>query len=356
MYFFLYNKGMENDLTLDWLSISGYEKVLYFKQPSVQLEGYIAIHSTKRGPALGGTRFWPYSSQDDALTDVLRLAQGMSYKAAGAELPLGGGKAVLIGHPNQLKSPAYFHAYAHVVNLFQGTYIAAEDMNIGTEDIRLIAEKTVHVVGRTDKSGNPSPWTALGVFHGVLATCEVAYPTRDVSSLSFGIQGVGETGFHFLQLLVDHGVKHITIADINPEKITRVQTRFPFVKVVDDHTLLSLPVDVLCPCAFGGILNAHTLPTIQAKAIAGSANNIFLDLEKDPHRFHEAGILVAPDYIINAGGLINVFHEVINDLDPQRSKAEVVKIGDRLRRLYQDVAAKHVNPFTLSLSTIQKTF
>ena len=125
---------------------------------------------------------------------------------------------------------------------------------------------------------------------------------------------------------------------------------------MDDHTLLSLPVDVLCPCAFGGILNAQTLPTIQAKAIAGSANNIFLDLEKDPQRFHEAGILVAPDYIINAGGLINVFHEVINDLDPLRLKEEVIKIGDRLRQLYLKVKKTNINPFTLSIEQIMGTF
>ena len=347
---------MEKDLTLHWLSVPGYEKVLYFKQPSVQLEGYIAIHSTQRGPALGGTRFWPYSSQDDALTDVLRLAQGMSYKAAGAELPLGGGKAVLIGNPNLLKSPGYFHAYAQVINQFKGSYITAEDMNINTEDIRLIAEKTTHVVGRSDKSGNPSPWTALGVFYGVLATLAFAFPHRDLSSLSFAIQGVGETGFHLLQQLVEHGAKNITISDINPEKVARIQSRYPFINVADDHTLLSLPVDVLCPCAFGGILNAHTLPTIQAKAIAGSANNIFLDLEKDPQRFHEAGILVAPDYIINAGGLINVFHEFNNDLDPKRLTVEVSKIGERLSRLYQAIKKTEINPFTYSLNQIIGTF
>lgn len=344
---------MKQPPILHRLAIEGYEQVYYFHDASVELEGYIAIHSTKRGPALGGTRLWSYPSKEDALTDVLRLAKGMSLKAAAADLPLGGGKAVLIGQPSMIKSDAYFEAYGRLVDTLKGQYITAEDMNINTDDIRIIARETPYVVGREGKSGNPSPWTALGVFHACLATLEVVFPNRPLSSLSFGIQGVGETGFHLLKQLVDHGVTSILISDINPEKRQRAKTLYPFISIVDDHALLSADVDVLCPCAFGGILSSQTVQTIRAKAIVGSANNLFLDLDKDPQCFHDAGILVAPDYIANAGGLMNVYCELENDHNPTRLSAMIAKIGDRLKDLYRHVQVTGVNPFTLSLTRTQ---
>jgi leucine dehydrogenase len=344
---------MKKSISIMSLSIPQYEKVLYFTDPSVGLEGYIAIHSTSRGPALGGTRFWPYASKDDALQDVLRLAEGMSLKAAGADLPLGGGKAVLIGDPKQLKCPAFFHAYGEVIESLQGQYITAEDMNITTEDIQLISEKTSYVVGRSGLAGNPSPWTALGVFHGLVATLKAALPNAPIPSLTFAIQGVGETGFHLLKNLIEHGAKHITIADINPDKRQRVQQDYPFVNIVDDHTLLSLKVDVLCPCAFGGILSNHTLPIIQAKVIAGSANNIFLDPAKDPHAFHDQGIFVAPDYLINAGGLMCVHHELIHQLNVDTLTAQLRLIGTRLKTLYKRAKEANLNPFSYSLQFVQ---
>jgi leucine dehydrogenase len=344
---------MQQTPRLQRLFIDGYEHVYYFHDETVGLEGYIAIHSTKRGPSLGGTRLWSYASKDDALTDVLRLAKGMSYKAAAADLPLGGGKAVLIGNPKTIKSDAYFEAYGTIVETLQGRYITAEDMNINTDDIQRIARQTTHVVGREGKSGNPSPWTALGVFHACLATIREVFPTRELASLSFAIQGVGETGFHLVQQLVAHGVTSILISDINPEKLQRVVTQFPFVKIEDDHTLLAANVDVLCPCAFGGILSSHALPTIRAKVIVGSANNVFLDTDHDPQRFHDAGILVAPDYIANAGGLINVYYELKNQHDETFLTATIKRIADRLSALYQRVKATGINPFTLSLSLTQ---
>ena len=352
-HYFLYNKGMHQTPTLQRLSIDGYEHVYYVQDTSVGLEGYIAIHSTKRGPSLGGTRLWSYASKEDALTDVLRLAKGMSYKAAAADLPLGGGKAVLIGNPNTIKSDAYFEAYGRIIEALQGQYITAEDMNINTHDIQCIARQTTHVVGREGKSGNPSPWTALGVFHACLATIRDVFPTREIRSLSFAIQGVGETGFHLVQQLVAHGATTILISDLNPDKLHRVVSQFPFIKIVDDQTLLSSNVDVLCPCAFGGVLSSHTLPTIRAKVIVGSANNVFLNTDEDPQRFHDAGILVAPDYIANAGGLINVYYELENQHDETFLTATIKRIADRLSALYQRVKQTGINPFTLSLSLTQ---
>jgi leucine dehydrogenase len=344
---------MQQTYSLQRLSIDGYEHVYYMLDATVGLEGYIAIHSTKRGPALGGTRLWSYASKEDALTDVLRLAKGMSYKAAAADLPLGGGKAVLMGNPNTIKSDAYFEAYGRIIDALKGRYITAEDMNINTDDIQRISRQTTHVVGREGKSGNPSPWTALGVFHACVATIREVFPTRELASLSFAIQGVGETGFHLVQQLVAHGVTSILISDINPEKLQRVLTQFPFIHVVDDTKLLAAHVDVLCPCAFGGILSAHSLPSIQAKVIVGSANNVFLDTEHDPQRFHDAGIWVAPDYMANAGGLINVYYELENKHDESFLKTTIQRIADRLTNLYQRVKQSGINPFTLSLSLTQ---
>lgn len=341
---------MKKSRLLSSLPIPGYEKVVYFRDDTVQLEGYIAIHSTKRGPALGGTRFWPYSSKEEALSDVLRLAEGMSLKAAAADLPLGGGKAVLIGNPNTLKSPAYFHAYGDVINTLNGLYITAEDMNINTDDIQCIAETTSFVVGRLGLAGNPSPWTALGVYQGVKASLDFVFPGKPLNDVSFAIQGVGETGFHLLNHLLDHGATQLIISDINPAKIKRVLDAYPFVKVVDDRALLSAQVDVLCPCAFGGILNAHTLPQIKAKIIAGSANNLFLDPATDPDSFNKKGILVAPDYVINAAGLMCVQHELSQTLDESQLVQQINMIGDRLTRLYQTANTTHQSPFAVSLA------
>lgn len=326
-------------------SIPEYEIVMEFKDEPTQLHGFIAIHSTKRGPALGGTRLWQYSDRQAALTDVLRLAKGMTYKAAGADLSLGGGKAVLIGDAKTLKNPAYFEAYGHYVEQLKGRYITAEDVNTTTQDMVHIAKQTNHVVGREGKSGNPSPMTALGVFYGIQASVQFALPKHTFSSLRFAIQGVGQTGTYLIEQLVNAGVSQITIADINPMNIEKIKQRYPFINVVDQRDLYALDVDVISPCALGGVIQDDSLSKIKAKVIAGSANNVLLDDRRHGPKAKELGILVAPDFIINAGGLINVYHEHHFDYAEQQVKEEIKRIGQRLTRIYTMAKANNIDPF-----------
>lgn len=326
-------------------SVPGYEIVMEFIEPSVKLHGFIAVHSTKRGPALGGTRIWKYDHRESALTDVLRLAKGMTFKAAGADLSLGGGKAVLIGDAKSIKSPAYFETYGHYVHLLKGQYITAEDVNTTSADMMHIAKQTPHVVGRVGKSGNPSPFTALGVFYGIQASVAFALPKKKLQDLSFAIQGVGQTGTFLIDLLIEAGVGNITIADINPTNVELITKKYPQLNVVNQELIMSLPVDVFSPCALGGIINDASLDQMKAKIVAGSANNILLDDKIHGPKAMEKGILIAPDFIINAGGLINVYHEHHSDYKASEVKEEIKRIGNRLTRIYQMAKKEHLDPF-----------
>jgi len=326
-------------------SIPGYEMVMEFNDPSVQLHGFIAVHNTKRGPALGGTRIWKYDTRESALIDVLRLAKGMTFKAAGADLSLGGGKAVLIGDAKLVKSPAYFETYGHYVHLLKGQYITAEDVNTTSADMMHIAKKTPHVVGRVGKSGNPSPFTVLGVYYGIQASVAFIFPKKKLQDLSFAVQGVGQTGSYLIDQLVAAGVKQITIADINPIHVETMKKKYPQIKVVSQEFIMSLPVDVFCPCALGGIINDASIEQMHAKIVAGSANNILLDDQIHGPKAMEKGILIAPDFIINAGGLINVYHEHHSDYQEAEVKEEIKRIGQRLTRIYQMAKKDQIDPF-----------
>jgi leucine dehydrogenase len=329
--------------------IDGYEKVMEFRDQPTNLHGFIAIHNTKRGPALGGTRLWNYQHREDALTDVLRLAKGMTYKAAGANLPLGGGKAVLIGDAKTIKSPSYFAAYGHYVDQFKGRYITAEDVNTTTEDMKAIAKETQHVVGREGKSGNPSPWTSYGVFVGILASVKEIFPNRTIKELSFAVQGVGQTGAYLIDHLLEAGVSRIFISDINPSNLSKIKMKYPQLVVVPQGELISQDVDVFCPCALGGIVDDANLMQLKAKVIAGSANNILLDDKRHGPKAQSLGILIAPDFIINAGGLINVYHEHHADYDADLVKKEIALIGERLTIIYQLAKQKNIHPFQAAI-------
>jgi leucine dehydrogenase len=340
-----YNEFMKFYAAPIFHTIPDYELVMEFKDLPTNLHGFIAIHHTKRGPALGGTRLWNYSSPEAALTDVLRLAKGMTYKAAGADLALGGGKAVLIGDAAKIKSPEYFEAYGHYVNLLKGQYITAEDINTTTSDMRYIAKQTSFVVGTEGKSGNPSPWTSLGVFIGIQASLPFAFPGQSIHDLSFAVQGAGQTGSFLIEHLVDAKVKNIYVTDVNVTNLNNIQTRFPSIKIVPVETFISLPVDVLCPCALGGVVNESVIPHIQARLIAGSANNLLLNETIDGPLAHANGIWVVPDFIINAGGLINVYHEHMSDYQSNDVKTEILKIGDRITTILNLARDKAIHPF-----------
>jgi leucine dehydrogenase len=330
------------------LNVPGYQKVIRFEVPSLQLKGFIAIHNTFRGPALGGTRLWHYDNESLALKDVLRLAEGMTYKAAATQLPLGGGKAVLIGQPS-IKSKAYFQAYGYYVNSLNGQYITAEDVNTNTEDMASILLSTPHVVGLRNKSGNPSPWTALGAFKGIQASIQYLWHEKKIEQCRFAIQGVGATGLEVIHHLVKAGVTSITIADINPLHLEQATKLYPMVRVVDSKMLLFEPVDVLVPCALGGILNQNTIPKIKAKIIAGTANNLLENYEVDKQLINQQGILLAPDFIINAGGLIHVSKEVTKENDKQTIE-RLNQIGPRLLAIYE--LAKHKKISTFQAATL----
>ena len=320
----------------------GYEQLVYFYDKTTGLKGITCIHDTRLGPALGGTRLWNYASEDEAANDVIRLARGMSYKSAAAGLNLGGGKTVLIGDPAKVKSEAYFRALGRFVQSLNGRYITAEDVNTNTQDMAYVAMETNYVTGLEGKSGNPSPVTAKGVFHGVRATLKYAYGSDDISKYTFAVQGAGQTGYFLINYLLEAGAKKIYFTEINPAHIERMKKEHPEVEYVAPEKIFSMDVDVFCPCALGAQLNAETIPQIKAKAVAGSANNALREEVSDGKLLIERGITYAPDFVINAAGVINVYHE-IHGYDREVVMKETEKIYDRLLEIFDMAKAQNIS-------------
>lgn len=317
----------------DYMEKHGYEQMVYFHDKTTGLKGITCIHNTTLGPALGGTRLWNYACEEDAVLDCLRLARGMTYKAAAAGLNLGGGKTVLIGDANQVKSEAYFRALGRYVQSLNGRYITAEDVNTSTKDMDYVHMETDHVVGLEGKSGNPSPLTALGVFHGIRASLQETFGNDDISKYTFAVQGTGQTGYYLIKYLVEQNAKKIYFTEINPKHIERMKKELPNVEYVKPEDIFSLDVDVFSPCALGAQLNDDTIPQIKAKIIAGSANNVLMDEDKHGMMIKDRNILYAPDFVINAGGLINVYHELLT-YNKERAVRDIEKIYDRLLDIY----------------------
>lgn len=318
----------------DYMEKHGYEQLIYFYDKTTGLKGVTCIHNTTLGPALGGTRLWNYESEEDAVLDALRLARGMTYKAAAAGLNLGGGKTVLIGDANQVKSEAYFRALGRYVQSLNGRYITAEDVNTSTKDMDYVHMETDYVVGLEGKSGNPSPLTALGVFHGIRASLQDTFGDDDISKYSFAVQGAGQTGYYLIKYLVEAKAKKIYFTEINPSHINRMKKEMPQVEYVSPEAIFSLDVDVFSPCALGAQLNDETIPQFKAKIIAGSANNVLADEEKHAAMIKDRGILYAPDFVINAGGLINVYHELLT-YNKEKAVRDIEKIYDRLLDIFR---------------------
>lgn len=288
----------------------GHEQVVYCHDKDSGLKAIIAIHNTTLGPALGGTRMWPYASEEEALVDVLRLSKGMTYKASAAGLNLGGGKAVIIGDPKKDKSEALFRNFGAFVNSLNGKYITAEDVGTTVQDMSYIFMETPYVTGipvSFGGSGDPSPYTAHGVLMGIKASVKHQLKTDSLKGVRVAVQGLGNVGSHLVEYLVKEGAK-VVIADIDPEKTKRVADKHNVEMVAADQ-IISQDCDVFAPCALGAIINDKSLPTLKCKVIAGAANN---QLSEDRHgdALRELGILYAPDYVINSGGLINVFVEL----------------------------------------------
>jgi leucine dehydrogenase len=322
----------------DQIHEAHHEQVIFCHDAESGLDSIIAIHDTTLGPALGGTRMWPYRSTHEALIDVLRLSEGMTYKAAVAEIELGGGKAVIIGDSRRDKTPQLLRAHGRFVDTLGGRYITAEDVGIGVEDMEYVYEETRHVTGIRSSpqgSGDPSPVTAYGVYNGIKASCLKKLGTDDVEGVRIAVQGAGHVGYYLCENLAADGAL-ISITDIDEERVHKVVADFGATPVEPDE-IYDVDCEVFAPCALGAIINDATLRRLRCQVVAGGANN---QLEEDRHgdALDAKGILYAPDYVINAGGLINVYGEIVGyGLETAKEKAR--GIYGTLLSIY-DIAAE----------------
>lgn len=295
---------------LETMAKHEHEQVVFCQDKEAGLKAIIAIHNTTLGPALGGTRMWPYKSEEEALKDVLRLSEGMTYKAAAAGLNLGGGKAVIIGDPKKEKSEVLFRAYGNFVNSLGGRYITAEDVGTDVIDMEYTFMETNYVVGievSHGGSGNPAPFTALGVFQAIKCCLGKVFGSEELKGRTIAVQGVGQVGSHLIRRLKAAGAT-VLATDVDAEKLKTLASEIGFESVAPQE-IYGVPCDVFVPCALGGILNEKTISNLKCKIVAGSANNQ-LEQPEDARRLKKMGILYAPDYIVNAGGLINVYLEL----------------------------------------------
>ena len=308
-----------------------HEQVSLFYEPSSGYRGLIAIHDTTLGPALGGTRFWSYRNDREALNDVLRLARGMTYKAAVAGLNLGGGKSVLIGDNKTTRREALFRAHGRHIESLKGRYITAEDVGTNTQDMEYIRTETSHVVGLIGKSGDPSPVTAFGVYCGIKACATHRWGTDSVSGRTVALQGCGNVGYYLAQMLVKEGAR-LVVTDIDADKVQRVVTETR-AQAVRPEEIYAVAADIFAPCALGGVINDDTLNVLRVEIVAGGANNQLAE-ERHGDALEEKGITYAPDYVINGGGLINVNAE-LNDWTAERARNKAGEIYDTILRVFE---------------------
>lgn len=283
-----------------------HEQIVFCRDVESGLKAIICVHNTNLGPAVGGCRMWDYNSDEGALIDALRLSRGMTYKNAMAGLQMGGGKSVIIGNSKTMKSEELFRAFGRFVDKLSGKYITAEDVGINPQDMAIVNKETDHVLGLEGKSGDPSPVTAYGVFTGLKAAVKHRLERDDLDGLKVSVQGLGHVGYYLCRHLHEQGAQ-LVVTDINKESVDRVVDEFG-AKAVDTDEIYHQEVDVYAPCALGATINDNTIPKIQASVVAGAANN---QLAEDRHGeiLMQKGILYAPDYVINAGGIINVSFE-----------------------------------------------
>jgi leucine dehydrogenase len=325
----------QKSLHFERILVKGYEKVVKVTDPKVGLTAIIAIHNTTLGPALGGIRIQLYPTFDAALEDVLRLAKGMTYKSAIAETGFGGGKSVIIADPKKQKTPELLLAFGAAVEKMGGAYISAEDMGCTTDDVRVIRRATKYVVGLADEksSGDPGPFTAWGTFRGIQSVVKRLYMTDSLEGRKVAVQGLGNVGSPLVDHLFWAGAELI-LSDTDPVKLQRFAKKYN-AKTVPIDQILQVECDVLAPCAMGGIINDKTVPLFRCKAIAGCANNQLL---RDVHAqlLRERGILYAPDFVINAGGLINVTEELEDaGYTPTHPRYKIHHIYDTLQAIYE---------------------
>lgn len=320
---------------------SGHESVQVCMDPATGLRAIIAVHDTRLGPALGGVRMWNYATEEEAQFDVLRLARGMTYKAAAAGLNLGGGKAVIIGDGRRDKSDALLRRFGQFVELLGGRYITAEDVGIGTRDIGIIAETTSHVAGLAGQSGDPSPFTAYGTYLSIKAGLKKATGSDELSGRKVMVQGTGHVGLALVKLLHKDGAV-VFSHDVREDSLRDAVVAGA--RMVEASEVYTLPVDVYAPCALGATLNPETVPRLRCKVVAGAANNQLLNEDRDGQALHDRGIVYVPDFVANAGGIINISVEREGGYDRNRAMKLTEKIRDNVERVFEIADAERLLP------------
>ncbi len=315
------------------LQADNYEQIVFCNDSKSGLKAIIALHNTALGPATGGCRMWNYHSEEEALTDVLRLSKGMTYKNSISNLSLGGGKSIIIGDTSQ-KTPELLKRFGDFVETLKGHYITAKDVGIDSSDLKVIKSRTSHILGiagEANSSGDPSPVTAWGVYNGLLACAEKAFGGKSLKGIHIALQGLGAVNFHLLKYLHEEGAK-VTACDINSSAVDQAEKEFS-VSVVKPEEIYDVPCDIFSPGALGAVINPQTIPRLKCKVVAGAANNQ-LATEKDGEELLKKSIIYAPDFAINAGGVINIAHER-DGYNKERAYAHVAKIYDTIKNILE---------------------
>lgn len=315
-----------------------HETVLVGRDAATGYHGIIAIHNTTLGPAVGGTRFWNYASEEEALTDALRLSHGMTYKNALAGLPLGGGKSIIIGDNKTPNRKALLRVHGRFVDTLQGRYITAEDVGTSPADMEIVREETQYVGGLPGRSGDPSPFTARGVFRAIEASARFRWDRRDLSGVTVALQGCGHVGYNLAKLLHEAGAKLI-VTDVDQHNLSRVVEEFAAETVQPDE-IFSVRADVFAPCALGGIINDLTIPQLEVQIVAGAANNQLLE-ERHGAMLRERNILYAPDYVANAGGILNGTIELLG-WKPEDALRKIDEIYDTTLRIFESAQTQDI--------------
>jgi leucine dehydrogenase len=315
-----------------------HEQVLIGRDEASGYHGIIAIHSTALGPAVGGTRFWHYDSEEEALTDALRLSQGMTYKNALPGLPLGGGKSIIISNSKTANREALLRAHGRFVDTLKGRYITAEDVGTSPADMEIVRLETRHVAGLLSGSGDPSPFTARGVFRAIQASSRFRWDTDNLSGATVAIQGCGHVGYNLAKFLHESGAKLI-VTDVNHDSVARVVDEFG-AKDVEPGEIFSVTADIFAPCALGGVINDATIPELEVQIVAGAANNQLAE-ERHGAMLRERNILYAPDYVANAGGVLNGCIEVLG-WEAEHTLRKVDGIYDTMMSIFESAQAEGI--------------
>ena len=347
-------KVKKEGLVMSEMTLMGHEQVIFCNDKETGLKAIIAIHDTTLGPALGGTRMWDYASEEDAIQDVLRLSRGMSFKAAISGLELGGGKAVIIGDANTQKTEALMRKFGQYVDSLGGKYITAEDVGMNTKDMEYVRMETKHVTGIPESlggSGDPSPVTAFGVFMGMKAAAKYKWGSDNLDGKKVLVQGIGHVGENLVKYLADDGAK-IIINDINETRLSELANQYG-AEIVMGDAIYDLNIDIYAPCALGATVNPNTISRLKCEIIAGAANNQLADELRDAQLCADKGIVYAPDFLINAGGLINVYSE-INGYDRKHAISQTRAIYDTTLEILKKAELDNITTHSAALEIAEQ--